>query len=159
MSPFPVRPSPDACIFVASLNAFKSVPYLQKSVHQCFSKYGTLTSVKVFKDERARPYAFVQFANADSATSALKCEIVLDGRFIRIEPAKVNRTLIMQCHADTLPDILSSFEIENIFDVSNVYTRAHRGYSLVKFRYREDAQQCLLQLKHSMWQVDWYLNY
>ena len=149
------RPLPDACIFVASLNAYRSVQFLQQSVHSCFSKYGNLVSVKVFKDERSRPYAFVQFVNTNDAVNVLKCAIILDGRQVRIEPAKVNRTLIMQSHTDTLQNILVGFEIEDIHHISNVYTNSHRGYSLVKFKYREDAQTCLSQLKHSMWQADW----
>eukprot|EP00835_Amoeboradix_gromovi_P006982 NODE_973_length_2663_cov_0.317473.p1 type:complete len:174 gc:universal NODE_973_length_2663_cov_0.317473:629-1150(+) len=153
--PFHLHDS-NACLFVASLDAYKSMNYLHHNLHQIFSEYGNLTSVKVFKDQHYRPYAFVQFVDPQDANTALKCNIYIDGRRVRMEIAKVNKTIIMQSHRDSLKQVLDGYKVEFIHHISNVYSNHHRGYSLVKFKRREDAQKCLFQLKHSMWQADWY---
>jgi len=58
-------------------------------------QWGTLLNVKVLKDWANRPFSFVQYATAQEATYALsQCQkSILDGRMIRVERARVNRTL------------------------------------------------------------------
>ena len=146
---------PVACIFVASLNSLKSSSDLQHSVYQTFSKYGKITSVKVFKHDHG-PYSFVQFEDAVSAQSVLGKSIIIDGRQVRIEPAKVNRTLILESHLDTIHDALAEYDIENMTHLNCIYTQDYSGYSLIKFKYREDAQKCFLHFKQSIWDVDWF---
>jgi len=52
-------------------------------------------NVKVLKDWANRPFSFVQYATAQEATYALQKgqKAILDGRMIRVERARVNRTL------------------------------------------------------------------
>lgn len=52
---------PAACVFVASLNRNLKDSDLKTSVYEHFSKWGSISSVKVFKDWLKRPYAFVQY--------------------------------------------------------------------------------------------------
>lgn len=58
-------------------------------------KWGNLLNVKVLKDGANRPFSFVQYTTAQEAAYALqKCQnACLDGRTIRVERARVNRTL------------------------------------------------------------------
>jgi hypothetical protein len=58
-------------------------------------QWGTLLNVKVLKDWANRPFSFVQYTTAQEATYALsQCQkSILDGRMIRVERARVNRTL------------------------------------------------------------------
>jgi hypothetical protein len=87
-----------------SLNSSKSEEHLRKSVTDLFCKvsfslmliqWGTLLNVKVLKDWANRPFSFVQYTTAQEATYALsQCQkSILDGRMIRVERARVNRTL------------------------------------------------------------------
>jgi RNA recognition motif-containing protein len=53
--------------------------------------------VKLLKDRSSRPYAFVQFQNVEEADKAIAMtqNYPLDGRKLRVEKAKVNRTLFI----------------------------------------------------------------
>jgi hypothetical protein len=61
MGYLPPKGEPEACLFVASLNAQRSDEQLTESVTRHFIKWGSLMGVKVMKDWMNRPYAFVQF--------------------------------------------------------------------------------------------------
>ena len=52
-------------------------------------------NVKVLKDWANRPFSFVQYTTAQEASYALQRaqKATLDGRMIRVERARVNRTL------------------------------------------------------------------
>ena len=58
-------------------------------------QWGTLLNVKVLKDWANRPFSFVQYTTAQEAGYALQQaqKASLDGRMIRVERARVNRTL------------------------------------------------------------------
>lgn len=88
---------PSACIFVASLASSLPDDQLCMNVTKHFQNYGQLVGVKVLRDDHNRPYAFVQYINDKDAKHALKnaSGTVLNGRKLRCEAAKVNRTLLL----------------------------------------------------------------
>ncbi|KAI9229698.1 MAG: hypothetical protein DHS80DRAFT_717, partial [Piptocephalis tieghemiana] len=161
------RASPQACLFVASLSAAKSEDQLQESVTRHFKRWGHLLNVKVFKDWQQRPYSFVQFSRIDDARRALveAQGTVVDERHIRIEPARVNRSLIIGRYAmDPTPVTRSSIEdlvgrfgsLESIRPQPNPATGIPEGSVCVKFAYREDAIRAYLHLRGDPeWHVDW----
>ncbi|CAG8461877.1 12617_t:CDS:2 [Ambispora gerdemannii] len=88
---------PAACLFVASLSTNKPDVQLQKAVLEHFTKWGAVMNVKVLKDPQQRPYAFVQYENVTDAKKALiqAHNTQIEGRLIRVEQARVNRTLFL----------------------------------------------------------------
>lgn len=92
-----VRGRPSSCVFVASLCSSKTDDELCLSVTNEFSKWGKLATVKVLRDLLNRPYAFVQYTNDEDAKLAISKghNSVLDGRNLRCEAAKVNRTIFV----------------------------------------------------------------
>jgi hypothetical protein len=94
---FTQKSDPNACLFVASLSSSRTEEQLHASVTRHFEPYGPLLHVKVLSDWANRPYAFVQFEKSVDADRALieAHNSILDGRRIRIERAKVNRTLFL----------------------------------------------------------------
>ncbi|KAG0329004.1 hypothetical protein BG000_000254, partial [Podila horticola] len=91
------RGEPQACLFVASLCSTRTEAELVDSVTKHFSKWGPLLNIKVLKDWAGRPYSFVQFVHVPHAQRAMAeaQNSVVDGRHIRIEQARVNRTLFI----------------------------------------------------------------
>ncbi|CAG8602871.1 9742_t:CDS:2, partial [Dentiscutata heterogama] len=91
------RGLPAGCLFVASLPTNKKEIELQQAVADHFRKWGTLLNVKVLFDWLNRPYSFVQFESIEDAQRALTeaHNSIVDGRHIRVEKAKVNRTLLI----------------------------------------------------------------
>lgn len=126
--------------------------------------------VKVLRDTSDRPYAFVQYTNDADARRALNegQHSVLNGRTIRCEPAKVNRTLyISTCHNyevsfDDITQILSKYgEIEQIFgDSDSTYKKSSsNGAWFCQFAYRDDAIRAYANLRLSPdWIVEWAQN-
>lgn len=92
------RSRPSCCVFVASLFLELSDEVLLNSVKNHFSKYGEIKLTKVLRDSSNRPYAFVQYFNVQDANRALKesAGTLLNSRPIRVEMAKVNRTLFVR---------------------------------------------------------------
>ncbi|KAJ3063420.1 hypothetical protein HDU99_004843, partial [Rhizoclosmatium hyalinum] len=86
---------PQACIFVANLDAGKSDTQLFESMVNYFSTYGQIAEVKIDRDNLNRPFAFVQFSVIRDARRALRDAqgAVIDSRVVRLEEAKVVRTL------------------------------------------------------------------
>ena len=66
------RGRPSACVFVASLCSTTADDDLCVSVTNLFEKWGKITRVKVLRDTRNRPYAFVQYTNDKDAAAASK---------------------------------------------------------------------------------------
>jgi RNA recognition motif-containing protein len=98
------RPSrPSSCVFVASLNATLTDDQLNNSVTRHFAQWGSIAFVKVLRDLCERPYAFVQFNTDDDAKNAIAKGqgTYLDNRYIRCEPARVNRTLFVYQNPST----------------------------------------------------------
>lgn len=155
---------PSSCVFVASLAATKSDTELSNSVTQHFEKWGTI-AVKVLRDTANRPYAFVQFSNDRDAQAALigAQHSVLDGRTIRCEPAKVNRTLYVatssggDTSATSVRAVVAEFgEIEEI--IGNKKQEYNKAY-FCKFTYRDDAIRAYANLRlDAKWVVEWAQN-
>ncbi|KAI5955244.1 hypothetical protein KGF54_001805 [Candida jiufengensis] len=168
-----VRGRPSACVFVASLRSNMSDDDLCVSVTNHFEKWGQLSTVKVLRDTSNRPYAFVQYENEQDSKNAIKYghDSELDGRFIRCEAAKVNRTLFIRSK-NNLSEILietklSSFgEIEELLPSNfsgQIYNDAPtlQGYKnwFCKFVYRDDAIKAYANLtEEGVYQVDWAQN-
>lgn len=91
------KADPLGCLFVASLSSSRTDEQLQESVLHHFQQWGEIVDVKVMKDWANRPYAFVQFRHARDAQRALveANSTMIHNRPIRIEQAKVNRTLFL----------------------------------------------------------------
>lgn len=108
-----------------SLNSAKTEDELRQSVTQLFSqvpppvspkiklmspKWGELLNVKVLKDWANRPFSFVQYVTTQEASYALQRaqKASLDGRMIRVERARVNRTLYVSKEKGKLDEAVHS---------------------------------------------------
>ncbi|KAJ3046336.1 hypothetical protein HK097_000958, partial [Rhizophlyctis rosea] len=166
----PNKGLPQACLFIASLSSTQSDEQLHNSVHRHFEQYGTIMNVKVLKDWLHRPYAFVQFDRIEDARRALQeaNNTMLAGRSIRVEPARVNRTLFIAKFSKTLSDqmdmrtqlndILSRFgPIEELTILQNYQTGRSKGCGFVKYSFREDSIRAFLAIRnHYKWVAEWY---
>eukprot|EP01113_Clastostelium_recurvatum_P044055 TRINITY_DN7391_c0_g1_i5.p1 TRINITY_DN7391_c0_g1~~TRINITY_DN7391_c0_g1_i5.p1 ORF type:complete len:516 (-),score=22.36 TRINITY_DN7391_c0_g1_i5:71-1618(-) len=153
------RGPPQACIFVASIPEDAS----EDSVRAHFSEFGVVLKAKVLKDKASRPYAFVQFQDIDAASEALRSTKLFDGRRIRMERAKVNRTLFLakmnrSMTAQDIREALAPYgNIESVTIIKNHQTNRSKGCAFVKFQFREDALSAFTGLKASgrKWIVEW----
>ena len=168
-----VRGRPSACVFVASLCSNMSDDALCVSVTDHFKQWGTLATVKVLRDTCNRPYAFVQYTTDSDSKLAIEKghNSVLDGRNIRCEAAKVNRTLFVSSKSflskSIIRDRLSNFgEIEELLPStskgelynSGVDTRGYKNW-FCKFTYRDDAIRAYANLtEEGIYKVDWTQN-
>ncbi|GAQ04812.1 hypothetical protein ALT_2133 [Aspergillus lentulus] len=84
---------PDACIFVGNLKITLEDKDLVRDIQQTFSTFGPC-HVKVKRDKRKIPTAFVQFEKVEHAVAALAENdlIKLHDRWLRIEKIKGKRT-------------------------------------------------------------------
>lgn len=150
------RPKPSACVFVASLCKDKTDDQLHESVRTKFSPFGNITSTKVLRDSSNRPYAFVQYSSDMECKLAISLchNTQLDGRRIRCEPAKVNRTLYMTFGSRYDPAQvtcqLNQFgAIEQLLCSNSKGKISHQNESkfwYVKFVYRDDAIKAFAHL-------------
>ncbi|ABN66433.2 regulator of IMe2 expression [Scheffersomyces stipitis CBS 6054] len=166
------RGRPSSCVFVASLCSSRSDDELCVSVTNHFSKWGKLSTVKVLRDTSNRPYAFVQYTNDRDSKLAIRMghDSELDGRNIRCEAAKVNRTLFISSnelvHENKMSEFLSGFgEIEQILSSNSsghlVRYKVSKSskYWYCKFVYREDAIRAFANITESCaYKVDWTQN-
>ncbi|KFH73828.1 hypothetical protein MVEG_01042 [Podila verticillata NRRL 6337] len=161
------RGEPQACLFVASLCSTRTEAELVDSVTKHFSKWGPLIHVKVLKDWAGRPYSFVQFEHVPHAQRAMAeaQNSVVDGRHIRIEQARVNRTLfILRISRSTTEEEISDVlkEYGRLEDVSIFYDPGpprSRRYAFARFAYREDAIRAYMCLRGtSKWVIEWAPN-
>lgn len=169
-----LRGRPSSCVFVASLAASLSDDELCISVTDSFRQYGGLARVKVLRDHANRPYAFVQYKNDKDAKRALKMAqgSVLNGRTLRCESARVNRTLFIT-HATplqftTIADLCEKFgELEQVVPnrenshfnkkYNNPVLTGHSWF--VQFAYRDDAIRAFANLRSDPeWDVEWVQN-
>lgn len=149
------RGSPKACLFVASLTLSVPDDALHQELEQLFSKYGKLTSVKVCRDFMFRPFAFVHFEKVEEARRALKeaANTPVSGRPIRIEQARVNRTLFVAKYSRLMNDqrlraLFAQFgPLEGFTILQNYETGKPRDCGFVKYKYREDATRAFMQLR------------
>lgn len=163
---------PSACVFVASLRASKTDDELCRSVTKLFGDFGELVSVKVLRDPSNRPYAFAQYSNDEDCKNAIELGhgAELEGRKLRCEAAKVNRTLFVSVSPplslQTLKESVGKFgEIELLFGSTSegeVIHVPHNGTSLswfVKFSYRDDAIRAFASLSDdTQFHVEWAQN-
>lgn len=164
------RGRPSSCVFVASLAASLTDDQLSMSVTKHFERWGELALVKVLRDPSNRPYAFVQYTNDEDAQKALVNghNSTLDGRTIRCEPAKVNRTLyIATCNglnisSKELKDSLEHYgEIEQMMGNNDSQFRKSNLNKawFCKFAYRDDAIRAYANLRVSPdYIVEWAQN-
>jgi len=154
---------PQACLFVASL----SNETTEESLRAFFAQSGAESplKIKILKDRSARPYAFVQFQTVESANKAQQYTDtkLFNGRKIRVEKAKVNRTLFIakMDRNFTTAQLREATEpygqIENVSIIKNYQTNKSKGCGFVKFVYREDAMSAFTGLKNSQrkWIIEW----
>ncbi|KAF4262630.1 hypothetical protein KXX13_001403 [Aspergillus fumigatus] len=102
--------SPDACIFVGNLKITLEDKDLVRDVQQTFSAFGPC-HVKIKRDKRKIPTAFVQFEKVEHAVAALAENdlIKLHDRWLRIEKIKGKRTARLG-HRSGLPVSPHDFE-------------------------------------------------
>ncbi|CAI5759418.1 unnamed protein product [Candida verbasci] len=166
-----IKGKPSACVFVASLKADLTDDELCLSVTHHFGKWGQLTTVKVLRDTSNRPYAFVQYTNDEESKLAIKYghNSVLDGRNIRCEAAKVNRTLFVTfktiINKNEVKLQLEKFgEIEELIPSTpkgGVFKDYHKSYKswFCKFVYRDDAIRAFASLQdNSDLKIEWSQN-
>ena len=169
-----VRGRPSACVFVASLSSNLDDDILCKSVTEHFKQWGEMTLVKVLRDPANRPYAFVQYAKDEDADKAISegQHSILNGRTVRCEKARVNRTLYLNLTNDGITEkimnkLLTRFgEIEKLVTLDNnakvvddVNPKTHYNTWYCKFKYRQDAISAFANLKTKRnWNVEWSQN-
>lgn len=170
-----VRGRPSACVFVASLSSNLSDDVLCQSVTAHFKQWGEMKLVKVLRDPASRPYAFVQYAKDEEADLAISegQHSILNGRTIRCEKARVNRTLYVEISnkgicEKTLKKLMLRFgEVEKLVKVDDEFlsdtsslnqkTKSKRWFC--KFVYRQDAISAFANLKTKIdWSVEWTQN-
>lgn len=167
-----IRGRPSACVFVASLSSNLSDDVLCQSVTTHFKQWGDVSLVKVLRDPANRPYAFVQYSTDDDANRAIMegQHSILNGRTVRCEKARVNRTLYLQVPLPgmdqlKMKDLLNSFgEVERIVSVNDNFNIVESGDDLhtnwfAKFVYRQDAIGAFANLKtKASWNIEWAQN-
>jgi len=149
---------------VASLNAAKTEVQLMHSVRDCFKEFGRLMNVKVFKDWQGRPYAFVQYEAEHEANYAMtKAQgLFLDGRKVRVEKAKVNRSMFIskisgeRLERACVKALVGDCELEEVSLLQNPENGEQDVLAYVRFAYREDAVRMFAEYKGSdEWLVEW----
>jgi len=152
---------PQACLFVASL----STETKEDTLAENFGRYGTVLKVTILKDRASRPYAFVQYRTVEEAENALEQTngTILDNRRLRVEKAKVNRTLFLaklpkELSNNQLREIVQEYgQVESVTIIKNHQTNKSKGCGFVKFVYREDAIEAFTGLKNNYrkWVIEW----
>ncbi|PSK40381.1 hypothetical protein C7M61_000016 [Candidozyma pseudohaemuli] len=163
---------PSACVFVASLLYTKTDVELCKSVTDHFEQFGKIVNVKVLRDYSGRPYAFVQYDNDVDSKNAIaqSHNAVLDGRVIRCEAAKVNRTIFIttfnSISKNAVMDTLKEFGETELVVASDQHGRVKHAtldeecrFWFAKFSYRDDAIRAFASLTDdSAYHVEWAKN-
>ena len=128
---------PQACLFVASL----STETKEDTLADYFGSCGTVLKVTILKDRASRPYAFVQYRTVEEAENALDQTngTILDNRRLRVEKAKVNRTLFLaklpkELSNNQLREIVQEYgQVESVTIIKNHQTNKSKGCGFVKF--------------------------
>lgn len=160
----PERPRPDSCVFVGNLRVGLSDDAISVLLSNTFAAYGTVVFVKVLRDSRLSPYAFVQYEQKAEALRAIKyCHgLVVSGKAIRCEKANVNRTILIGPPAST-----NDWKIGTIEKICQKYGPieaitpgiAEHQYWFVRFVYREDAVRAFTTLRMAEnCTLDWVQN-
>eukprot|EP00842_Homolaphlyctis_polyrhiza_P001951 jgi/Hompol1/2757/HPOL_001451-RA len=149
-----IRGLPQACLFVASLTTAKTDTQLHNSITKKLSEWGELLNVKVMRDWLGRPYSFVQFKAIEDAERALAEAngIAIEGRKIRIERARVNRTLYIAkldpsiTEAEVESTVREYGEIEDMKLLHDASTGEFKHCGYFKYRFREDAIEAYVEI-------------
>lgn len=158
---------PSACIFVASLNATRTDEQLKLSVQDEFAQFGPIIDIKVMRDGQGRPFAFVQYESSADAKSALiqGHQRILDGRPVRVEQARVNRTLFVTRYDRNMSEHqlraeLETFgHIEELKFLRNAVTGKSKGCAFIRYHFREDAIKAFSGVKSKYhWSAEWTEN-
>ncbi|KAF9174810.1 hypothetical protein BGX21_001035 [Mortierella sp. AD011] len=153
-----IRGEPQACLFVASLAASRTDIQLVESVTEHFKKWGPLLNVKHVEHAQK---AILEAQNT-----------IIDGRHIRIEQARVNRTLFVlkfkstmteqaciRISQDLIPVLEQYGPIEDVSIFHDLGSLSNRRYAFAKFAYRDDAIRAYMSLRsNSKWTVEWAPN-
>lgn len=168
-----VRGRPSSCVFVASLCSNKSDDELCVSVTAHFAQWGKLATVKVLRDPSNRPYAFVQYTNDKDSKNAIANghNSILDGRSLRCEAAKVNRTLFVSSkflkNEKPFKEMLQEFgEVEQLIPSdefgkvkSSKYHVKSSKHWFCKYVFRDDAIRAFANLsENASSHVEWAQN-
>lgn len=166
-----LKGKPSSCVFVASLLATKTDSQLCETVLDRFKNFGDIVSVKVLRDQINRPYAFVQYTNDEDCLLAIaKCNnSILDGRTLRCEAAKVNRTifisLFQSLNSRQINELVSKYgptDLSIACDKSGFPLFSREGPSqnwFLKFSYRDDAIKAFACLSdEGVYRVEWAQN-
>jgi RNA recognition motif-containing protein len=169
-----VKGRPSACVFVASLSSNLTDDILCESVTNHFKQWGKMSLVKVLRDPANRPYAFVQYVNDEDADLAINegQHSILNGRTVRCEKARVNRTLYLKLSDSGISErlmnklLLRFGEIERLVAVNDNFnvinsTNQKLNYKnwFCKFVYRQDAINAFANLKNQQgWNIEWAQN-
>ncbi|KXS19338.1 RNA-binding domain-containing protein [Gonapodya prolifera JEL478] len=168
------RGDPEACIFVANLNSSKTDQQLRWGIIQFFSAWGPILHAKVSRDMMGRTYSFVQFHTPEVAARAIADAQgkMFEDRPLRIEKAKVNRTLFIarlgnkltqgSIEEAMLRSYLESFgPLQELTFMNNFIVASSRGCALARFRYRQDAIKAYTRTAMHPFQdfvVEWGVN-
>ncbi|CAI8492768.1 unnamed protein product [Hanseniaspora opuntiae] len=128
----PSRSRPSCCIFVASLSLKLDDKVLLQTIKQNFQKFGDIKLIKVLRDAKNRPYAFVQYFNTNDADVAVQSSkgMILNNRPCRVEKAKVNRTLFIKQLKIPSPN---KFNIELVINEFSKHGEIEQVISMVDF--------------------------
>ncbi|QSL67001.1 hypothetical protein MERGE_001388 [Pneumocystis wakefieldiae] len=160
------RGRPAACL----LSSSRTDEQLCVSVTNHFRKWGNLLNVKVLKDWMQRPYSFVQFENFEDAKRALReaHNTVIDGRHIRVEKARVNRTLYISRVGQALEEQDVKNLLEPYGEIEDIVIPSSSSHMLrnnvgkccfARFAFRDDAIQAFSNLRRNgNWIVEWAQN-
>ncbi|KAH0829599.1 hypothetical protein AYO21_07556 [Fonsecaea monophora] len=144
---------PTALIFVANLSKYRSEDQLEIACHQTFDTYGP-NHIKIRRDRNQHPFAFIQFQRDEDATAAVAGAygLIIDGRKIRIEQAKAERSVILSKTDGTMVSeaetrgILERYGPLELVAPTNMANRRHggSGYGMyVKFAFYLDCRDAL----------------
>ncbi|KAI0244156.1 hypothetical protein L0F63_000860 [Massospora cicadina] len=153
----------DNCLFVGNLDNTRDADYLRMSVLHYFSQLGSVTSVRINRDNSNRPYALVYFVHASQASSILKQSksIVLDGRHLRVEKSRTNCSLFI----DSIPTELNAAEVRGILAqfgsirefnmLGAAFSQLPHNLAYVTYTCRTSAIFALSQIKRmTSWNAD-----
>lgn len=158
------RGPPRACVFVANFRG-ENEPELR----ELLERHGSILRMKVLRDSQSpRTYAFVQYrlpADADRAIQQTH-GLTLNGRVLRVELAKVQRTLFLAKLPQTMDEeqlralVQEYGPLEKLSIITNHLTQKSRCCGFVKFAYREDAVVAFDALRNSQrrWIVEWSIS-
>jgi hypothetical protein len=139
---------PEACVFVANMGHRQSDDELSQILRALFEPFGRITNVKTIRDVPNRPCAFVQFIRKVDAYRAIAGNqgASVGGRAIRLERARVNKTLLV-----SLPKRVAQTKIKDaqIAALENDPSRC-----ICHFKTREEAIKCLSNLKQERLHVE-----